>query len=36
MPGLEKPKIEIIKKDAPEKKLKVSKNKIIKKVSKKK
>ena len=36
MPGLEKPKIEIIKKDAPEKKLKVSKKKIVKKVSKKK
>ena len=30
------PRIEIIKKDAPEKKLKVSKKKIVKKVSKKK
>ena len=36
MSHFEEPRIEIIEKDAPERKLKVSKNKIVKKVSKKK
>ena len=36
MSHFEEPRIEIIEKDTPERKLKVSKNRIVKKVSKKK